>query len=819
MSFHLINPWMLIGLAGIALPVLAHLLSRKKYDVVQWGAMQFLELGRRTRRRIRLEQLLLLLLRMGLIALLAIALSRPWAQGGFLTQFASTQSRDVVFVVDGSYSMGWEGKAVTPHAAAVQWIHRFLEDLRPGDTVALIDARDVVRPVIETPTHDFGLLREKLNGFPEPSGASNLAEAISRAAGILSRTSNLSREIVVLTDGQARCWHAQDANLWARIADLMKQPSITPRVWAIDLSQYDPQQRTNFSVERLRLSRELTVSGFPVRIQTTVHYSGGMAAVHRRVRLEVDGQPLADKHLQISLQPGGEASVEFEYRFPSLGSHVIGVVLDADNLPGDDRAEAAVTVTDALPVLLVDGDPQLDPVRSETHFARAALTPKSNPAPWVRARVVPADRFAPADLAGVAVVVLANVPTLTDTQAAALRKYVAAGGGLFIAPGDRVDAAAYNKQFLNNGGGLLPAKLIADTKGGAEGFMGTHVLNSSLQLPWITRFQLKQNGGFTLARFTLWWKLQLLSDSDRSMKTTGKRNDKNAAKPPPKPTTTKQPRTNRPTGEQADSPLARAAIVAARLDTGDPCLVTRGYGRGQVLLTAFPLDADGNTLPAKPDYVSFLHEMLFHLATARSIRNVDVGTPLVLPIDSNFPIARFAFFGPDGTEHQPDVTGGERHRFAELLDTRLPGVYTFRRTDDDGHKPAGTTTAKTKKQSAGKGQSGLPTNGKQAGDSRPEFFVVNFDRAEADLTPLDAASKGLLSKQGSVEFAENASDLKQKMFADTSKSEMWRLLLLLFLGLLIFETVMTRRLVRGGRTAIDNDELGQSKAPSSGGVQ
>ena len=72
-----INPWMLLGLLGLSLPILAHLLSKRKYDVVHWGAMQFLELGRNARRRIRLEQLLLLLLRMGLIALIAIALARP----------------------------------------------------------------------------------------------------------------------------------------------------------------------------------------------------------------------------------------------------------------------------------------------------------------------------------------------------------------------------------------------------------------------------------------------------------------------------------------------------------------------------------------------------------------------------------------------------------------------------------------------------------------------------------------------------------------------------------------------------------------------
>ena len=86
MSFGLLNlTFVFIGLAGLALPVLAHLLSKRNFDVVEWGAMQFLELRKSTKRKLRLEQLLLMLLRMTLIALAALAFARPWAQGGFLT--------------------------------------------------------------------------------------------------------------------------------------------------------------------------------------------------------------------------------------------------------------------------------------------------------------------------------------------------------------------------------------------------------------------------------------------------------------------------------------------------------------------------------------------------------------------------------------------------------------------------------------------------------------------------------------------------------------------------------------------------------------
>ena len=125
MSFAFFNPWMLIGLTGIVLPLLVHLLSRKKYDVVEWGAMQFLELSSNAKRRVQLEELLLLLLRMALLALLAIALARPWLSGSMVSSLATRPNYDAVIILDSSYSTDWRSKATTPHAAAIRWINRF----------------------------------------------------------------------------------------------------------------------------------------------------------------------------------------------------------------------------------------------------------------------------------------------------------------------------------------------------------------------------------------------------------------------------------------------------------------------------------------------------------------------------------------------------------------------------------------------------------------------------------------------------------------------------------------------------------------------
>src|SRR5213082_652821 len=105
MSFF--NVMMLTGLAAVAIPPIIHLLNRRRYDVVDWGAMQFLQISEVTRRRILIEEVLLMALRMGLIAILVLALAQPFTDHNVLSP-GGRPSRDVVLVFDGSASMSFK---------------------------------------------------------------------------------------------------------------------------------------------------------------------------------------------------------------------------------------------------------------------------------------------------------------------------------------------------------------------------------------------------------------------------------------------------------------------------------------------------------------------------------------------------------------------------------------------------------------------------------------------------------------------------------------------------------------------------------------
>src|ERR1044071_8137599 len=108
---------MLWGLVALAIPPIIHLLNRRRYDIVDWGAMQFLEISEVTRRRILIEEILLMALRMGLIAVLVLALARPYSDRS-IVDLGGRPNRDVVLVIDGSASMDFKKGEEATHEKA-----------------------------------------------------------------------------------------------------------------------------------------------------------------------------------------------------------------------------------------------------------------------------------------------------------------------------------------------------------------------------------------------------------------------------------------------------------------------------------------------------------------------------------------------------------------------------------------------------------------------------------------------------------------------------------------------------------------------------
>ena len=100
-----LNPWMLLGAAAIASPILIHLLNKRRFKIVEWAAMDFLfQADKKNRKRVQLENFILLALRCLAMLLVALMLARPFLPSSLTSFVQKSQKIERVLLVDDSLS-------------------------------------------------------------------------------------------------------------------------------------------------------------------------------------------------------------------------------------------------------------------------------------------------------------------------------------------------------------------------------------------------------------------------------------------------------------------------------------------------------------------------------------------------------------------------------------------------------------------------------------------------------------------------------------------------------------------------------------------
>src|SRR5687768_17577083 len=139
------------GLCAIAIPILIHLLMRQRRRPIVFAGMRFLiEAFRKHKRRLQLEQLLLLAVRCLTLALLGLALARPLLTGTSIIE--SGGGRTVTFVIDNGLASAALGGDQQP--ALKKHLEKAVEIVRalgPGDTVSVISAARPAKALLNPP--------------------------------------------------------------------------------------------------------------------------------------------------------------------------------------------------------------------------------------------------------------------------------------------------------------------------------------------------------------------------------------------------------------------------------------------------------------------------------------------------------------------------------------------------------------------------------------------------------------------------------------------------------------------------------------------
>jgi len=575
----LMNPWLLLAGLGVALPILAHLLNRYQVKRTDWAAMQFLNRSVRVRsRQMRLRDILLLLLRCAAIMALIFGVARPSMQDadGAAAQLGERRA-GVVIALDASYSMQHRSAGgETRFARALETIETITETVQPGDPISLVLLGDehqvVAHNMIFEPRRFASLLREQ-KSRPEQLNLETLPATLS---GLVSDMPAMQKEVYLVTDLQAGDW--RNPSPWLR--EGLKELNAVARTMVVPV----PGHSTNLAVTDFSLFSGLLRKGTVAQYRATVHNYGSEDATRVRVRCKMEGSDVDVKTIPV-IKGGSSQTVSFYVPFHSAGSVRLTAEIDDDGLLLDNTRRAVAHVRGRVSVLCVEGGSSGAGLESFISKAIRARGGGASGKEDFTVRSVSWLALPSQDLKAFDIVILADVPEITEEQARQLGDFVRAGNGLVWFGGNRVKSGVWNKRAALEGGALLPA-VLGDVQKVSDAMGVGRPLDPTLPAHPVCR-PLRSLPKDLLSETQFYQLLEL-------------------------------------------EPLPACATVLTLSGSATPVLVEQRFGRGHVFMFATSADPTWNNMALTPAFPMLMQQIVTYLTGREFERSRLVGSSLSL---------------------------------------------------------------------------------------------------------------------------------------------------------------------------------------------
>jgi hypothetical protein len=410
MSF--IAPLFFLALAALAIPVLIHLIQREKKRVVRFPSLMFVQrIPYKSVRRRRIHNWLLLMVRLAAIALIVLAFSRPFLARDDAGGGGATGAREVVVLLDQSYSMGYGDRWERARAAA----HDAIDELGASDRASVVlfstGAEIAVR---STPSGERGELSAAIGAAKPGAGGTRFAPALKVAGSILADSSLPRREVIVVSDFQRGGWRGEEG------ARLPEGTVLTPV--AINGSTDAP----NVAVTAVSLARSAFENQERVAVTAGVVNRSSRPLTGGQLTLEIGGRPVHAARLDVDAN--STASVVFAPVTVTAANLRGTVRASADALAADNAFNFVVSPAEPVRVIVVErgGGASL--------YLTRALSIGDSPRFTITARQP--DALSDEDLRRASVVVVNDIAVPTGLGRR-LARFVDGGGGLLVVLGSR----------------------------------------------------------------------------------------------------------------------------------------------------------------------------------------------------------------------------------------------------------------------------------------------------------------------------------------------------------------------------------------------
>ncbi|OHB71129.1 MAG: hypothetical protein A2V70_14295 [Planctomycetes bacterium RBG_13_63_9] len=338
-----VHPLLLAGTALVALPIVLHLIMRQRPKRLEFPALRFIQKRHdANRRRLRLQHLLLLLLRAAVIALLACALAQPSVKffGALVSQEAPVAA---ALVFDTAPRMEYRHENRSRLEAAGELGRWLLGQLPRNSQIAVLDTG----PATAVLHDDRGMARARIDRLATVNDSYPLTGAVQEAMRQIGQSKLPRKEVYVFTDLSRAAWPGDSA------AALQDRLAETPGV-AVYLIDVGVRQPSDYALGELRLSGQVISHRSSLQIETELLRIGpaGKPTVELYL-LDADQKAQKANEQSYELEANGSQRVDFRVESLGVGTHQGSLrIVGQDALSCNDTRYFTVEVKPAWRILV-----------------------------------------------------------------------------------------------------------------------------------------------------------------------------------------------------------------------------------------------------------------------------------------------------------------------------------------------------------------------------------------------------------------------------------------------------------------------------------
>ena len=447
--------------ASVALPILIHLLLRFRRRPAPWAAMRFLfEAYQKQRKKLRLQQILLLMTRCLLLLVAGIAIARPLSGG----ESGVTGPRDLYLLIDDSLSSQLRptDDGATALERSITAAREMLRGMAPGDRVGVVTLSSPAQAFVLPATGDRAAVGSALEQITPTDAAADIEGALRLIRDEIDRAAVGRSEVLIFSELRAGAFGSGEPS---EVFTGDRTPSVRfPELASVAVP--------NVQITGIEPERSLFLgAGERTTVRVSLRRFGGQVDLAQtstvRIAYESEGDGLLDVgRASARWEPGQtETDVFVSVRSPadSTSMTALRATIDRDRLAGDDQRRIPLMVAESVKVGIVDragiNADTTDPIRSGRWVSLALSPDRTSRLQPVSLDPSDVDIAALADLDAVFIL---RPDLLSAASWALIGEYVARGRSVAIFPPAGVDAHAWSvvaTESLGLSGGIGAEKI------------------------------------------------------------------------------------------------------------------------------------------------------------------------------------------------------------------------------------------------------------------------------------------------------------------------------------------------------------------------